>query len=179
MRYIKNPKSANAPIKTVFEHEIYEIAPGDVLAFDESQDSLANFLLDTYGFLIEVDKKEVNSKNIDKFICPYCGRELKSRIGYISHVNACKKKHKGKKVIEQHIKSPKPKAVPHTLTDEEFNKSGIDMPFLSKAEPVKEKIGGRTEKMAYDGDGVGWYGPGIQDDFVPGFAANKKRGKIF
>lgn len=189
MRYIHNPKEANAPIKTVYDGAIYEMKPGQTLAFTEDQYDLADYFLNTYGFLKELDQKKVAKKKVGKLICPICGRECKSQLGYNAHVKACERRHQKKKeeVVEEeggieNVAEAKPKKVlvaPKKIDRSAAEDEGfVDMPQLARGKAVKEVIGGRVQEVVYDKDGVGWYGPGIQRDFVPSFGPTKKHGRF-
>ncbi len=174
MRVIYNPKEANCPIKTIFEGAIYEIGVGEKVSFDEEQYPLADFLLATYGFLKE---EKLTPPDIKKgeFSCRYCGQECKSKIGLISHEKSCSKK---TKISPQEKVTPvAPKA--RFVSQQGLNRSQqenvdfVDMPQLRGSRVRRESLGGRVQDVVYDGDGVGWYGPGIEDDIGSDFRKTK------
>ena len=189
MRLITNPKHLNCPIKTIFEGAIYEIAPGETVSFDKEHYRLADFLLETYGFLVEETAEDKpapakEKKDEGPFVCQYCGKVCKSRIGLLSHERSCSKRTSAPKEKEDHkaeepkakkakeVKVIKPKAFlkkkPLNRSEKE-NVGFNDMPSLTKGIVKKEMIGGRIQEVVYDSDGVGWYGPGLQNDIVADF----------
>lgn len=197
-KLIHNPKDSEAPIKTIFDHKVWELKPGETVKVTKENEGVAVHLLNTYGFLevLDADDEEVD-KVTDKFICKYCGRECKARIGLLSHQKHCKKNpenmdeeeaEKAKKELDkkdskkQEIKtlSPKGKLVPKGQSRSQKEDEGFGNTDLAGVVTGRQKTEtgatGEKKRFAYDRDGVGWYGPGVEDDDI-GFTASGLKAK--
>ena len=89
----------------------------------------------------------------EQLTCPNCGKESKSLAGSKAHIRFCKA-----------TKSLTPPERAKEEVASFANADGI------RTGVVKEEIvGGKNQKFAYDGDGVGWYGPGLEADMQPNY----------
>lgn len=185
-KLIHNPVETGAPIETIFDYKKWVLKPGETVKVTQENEAAAIHLLNTYGFLkvIDADDEEVE-KVTDKWICQYCGKECKARIGLLSHEKACDKnpdnmsEEEAKKAKEKLENEDKTKKNIKTLTpkaklvkkgqsrsakeDEDFGNTDLAGVVTGKE---KTEVGatGDKKKFAYDRDGVGWYGPGVEDD---------------
>lgn len=173
MRAIKNPHVES--VQTIYGPDgagtIYEIQAGRTVLFPEELYEVADHFLSTFGFLEEVETKETKkAKNSKKHICQYCQRDCKTKLGLEKHEKKCEKEHPNAQEDGETIK-PKGKMVPREVGNRSQNENNgfgnSDMQGIATGQATEEKIGGRKQRIVYDRDGVGWYGPGIQDDRTP------------
>lgn len=154
MKALTNPENG-ADIDHVFRNsqgisKKYIFKRGETLAFD---DEVANFLLETYGFLQVPEVKVVGNK----FKCSECDYTSELKVAVIAHGKGHKKEGKEATFIEvggfadtkvstgENVISPL-----HARDYERSRERGDDLPSI-----------GRDGK---DVDGVAWYGKGLEDD---------------
>lgn len=178
MRAIRNPQApTGAPIAS-FTYNGKVVAPfpiGEILVFDDDKDDLANFMLETYGFLREERTDNIDQKTTGKSVC-VCGFEAKpakNDLGLRAHQRRCevyqanpeadKDKKQGVKKMEYvgEVKGEQTRGITETGEKD-------DTPDYIKVGRIKVEQGnlGGVKEFSYDRDGVGFYGPGIEDDSV-------------
>ena len=177
MRALKNPHTQK--VSTVYgpagNGDIYEIEAGETIHFPKELYPVADHFLKIAGFLKEVETAETKKyKREQEVVCQYCGRDCKSKLAHQKHEEKCKKEHE-LKIAPKVIKATG-KVVARTISrsqKENRDFGATDMKGIVSGEGQVEKVGGRKQRITYDKDGVGWYGPGAQDDIVP--TGNLKR----
>lgn len=197
-KLVHNPIESKAPIRRfIFDHKVWELDSGETVKVIEENMNAVIAMLNTYEFLQVLDADEEDLDKVDKFICQYCGRECKAKIGLISHEKACdknpdnmteKEAKKAKKDLgkkdkkKQNIKTltPKAKLVPKGAgrsqkEDERFGNTDL-AGVVTGQEKVETGSTGEKKSFSYDRDGVGWYGPGVEDDDT-GFTASGLKSK--
>lgn len=155
MRRIRNPHTESVKIRYGNPGNAigYEIRAGEVGEFNDQQNEIADYFLETFGFLVEM---EVGN---DAFACSKCGKNCKNNAGKSVHEKHCQVVARSA-VMQIPDKNSKSRS---EMESASFN----DMPEIASGQEKTEVIGGRVQKIVYDRDGVGWYGPGLEDDFVP------------
>lgn len=161
MRKIYNPHTKS--VATIFgepgQGVGYEIKAGETAEFLPEFYPVADHFLTMFEFLEE--KKVEGEKPVEgSFTCSKCGRGLKNKAGKITHEKHCKEE-KSTPVVGKPLE--KRKKTRSEMEDEGF----VDMPAISTGVEKTEVIGNRNQKIVYDRDGVGWYGPGVENDTVP------------
>lgn len=178
MKTFKNPEENNAPIKEfTYEGCKYAGIPAGMI-FSVLSEGLANFLVETFPFLVEVPVAPVAE---NEFCCTKCGRDCKSSFMKDRHEKVCKETPKGSAVIlkpsyifwnyknldrtqlteDQLIPEGVKLSAPNVV---EFNEKDITSPA-----PGVERvtmIGKTMQKVTTDREGVDWYGEGLTDDIV-------------
>lgn len=155
MIVLKNPHTQE--VSVIFEHVEYKIPPNGSRAFKDEDREAAKFMLETFGFL-EIDRDEFDSEPVSTELdCQYgCGFSAKTKAGKLAHERHCVAQH-------QPLAKKRVKPVTDKIVDEFGNIDG-----LSSGQKVREEISGRMQEVTYDREGVGWYGPGLEKDFVSG-----------
>lgn len=125
----------------------YTIESGKSASFPDEANDVADYFLETYGFLT-VETKQGEAPKVNKLSCQYCGYIAKSAFGRQAHERHC-----DKKTVENKV---------NPAIEEIKNFGNTD--GLSSGQVVVEEIGGRSQKVTYDRDGIGWYGPGLEID---------------
>jgi len=139
----------------------YTIKSGESVLFTDANEPVANFFIETYGFL-KVTSEEVLVDNNDPLKCQYCGFPAKSVFGKRSHERFCKGKTE-KVIIE--IAPDKTIRPLNRVSSEIANFQNTD--GVGIGTETEEMVGNRKQKIVYDRDGVGWYGPGLESDITP------------
>jgi hypothetical protein len=157
MKTITNP--SNVDVSVIYgppgKGKEFTIKAGETALFSKELDGAANHLLNTYDFLTVKEEKSEAEKE-DKLTCRYCGYIAKSPLGKSSHERWCDKRENLE--VKEVPKKPR-----HSEIVENFgNTDGLGVGTAKV-----EEIGGRNQNIVYDRDGVGWYGPGLEDDYVP------------
>jgi hypothetical protein len=175
MRVLKNTSNLKIDSFSFNGNQTKPFPEGAVMTFPIQLYPLADHFLDKFGFIKELNPKDVETKNTGKHICEWCGFEAKAPIGLISHKRYCKKKPKdGEKVKKKKkIAGITPmeytgKIVTRTTEGvsrgQAENQGFQDMPELSGRPTKKSKIAGKTQDVTVDKDGIEWYGDGVQED---------------
>ena len=179
MRALKNPHTQK--VSTVYgpmgNGSVYEIGAGETLHFPEELYPVADHFLEIAGFLKEVETAETKKfKRVQEVVCQYCGRDCKTKLAHKKHEKKCKEEYK--KDTSPKIIKPTGKVVARNINrsqKENQDFKSTDMQGIADGKGVEEEVGGRKQKIVYDRDGVGWYGPGVQEDRVPTGGLRKKR----
>lgn len=115
-------------------------------------DEVADALLTTYGFLIEVTPKniaEIKKMQTDKqFKCSECEFETDSKLGLSGHMRSHGQSEETKKFLED---------------IEQANPKGIYKESLQDKRSIDEQEGIPSGNNS-DQDGVEWYGEGLETD---------------
>lgn len=163
MKIITNPHTEDVEVIYGPPHhgKKYVIQAGQTVSFAEEDTPVANYFLEVFGFL-QVEEKASELVSDDPLACQYCGYIAKSAFGRQAHERYCKNK-KEKVIIE--ITPEKKTRVVSRLQGEIAQFENTD--GVSAGMAKEEVIGNRRQKIVYDGDGVGWYGPGLENDGTP------------
>ena len=154
---VEGKKTVNiADIKRfVWSHNYWNLKAGEMLKFP---DDVGSALLRTYGFLSEVDTKNIKkvkdeiAEKLHK--CDKCEFETNTAVAFHMHMKA----HDKDKIIEiDGIEEAQPKG--------HFVKTGVVRMMPDKPEQQEGiPLGGTFEQPVEDKDGVGWYGEGLGKD---------------
>jgi len=150
---IPNTASVNG---FVWSHARWNLKVNEMKKFP---DEVANAMLKHCSFLVEVDKENIEKvKDIikeKKYKCKYCDFEVDLKMAFMNHM----KKHENEQ-----------ESGPDFLGDvEEASPSQIYQPTRKQQQVLPDQkegipIGGTKYTPKVDGDGVGWYGEGLEDD---------------
>ena len=143
MKIIYNPLTG-APIEKFVHQEMGKLDPHPVGELRQYPESVAQDLLDTYGFLEELTPEQASSilkKPQGEFKCDQCDYVSDKHIGLLGH----RRKHGDVKVEAK----------------EEVKVEGIP---VAKGTPVEPRIFNRQDSQDKDLVGADWYGPGLTQD---------------
>ena len=173
MKTFKNPTEINAPIKE-FTYEGCRYAGIPVgMTFSVLSDGLANFLVETFPFLVELPRAPIAE---NEFCCTKCGRDCKSSFMKERHEKVCKETPKGSAVILKpiyifwnYVGLDRTQLTPDLLIPASENSQPVGVSEKDITEPVPgikrtAMIGKTMQKVITDREGVDWYGPGLEDD---------------
>lgn len=159
MKTIKNP--INQAVQITYgpdgHGKVYKIEAGAMMAFPKELYPVADYFKSIYDFL-EVTEQAEPKKNTNPLACQYCGFVAKSKLGLLSHERACGQKPK------EEVKVTTP-TIESRVANEVKNFGNID--GLGVGVVKQELIGNRVQTVTQDREGVSWYGPGLQADFIP------------
>lgn len=180
MKTFTNPKESGSAIGE-FTYEGCRYSGIELgMTFSVISEGLANFLVETFPFLEEAVEPAPVAEN--KFCCSRCGRDCKSSYMKERHEKACKEAPKNMATIlkpihifwnyrnldrtqltEDQLLPNTPNEIPKII-EETMTEAEIAQPMPGK--PGKSMIGKHEENVITDGDGIEWYGGGLEDDTV-------------
>ena len=178
MKTFQSPQEASPIGEFTYEGCRYSgIAPG--LVFSVLSIGLANYLQETFPFLIEKEEAPIAE---NEYCCSKCGKDCGSKYMKERHEKVCKAEPKGMAVIlkpsyifwnyknldrtqltpdqliPESVNSPQPEQV-KTMTEQEASEP-------APGKPGMDMIGRTMQRVTTDRDGISWYGEGTTDDTV-------------
>lgn len=136
----------------VWSHARWDLKVNELKKFP---DEVGNALLKHCGFLVKVDNKNLSEiKKLmaeKKFKCPHCEYESEYKVAFLQHV-------KSHKTEESNVDLEG--------VDEAQPKGTYQTPKPNRRLSPEESSGIPSGTGAKDGDGVEWYGEGVERDKI-------------
>lgn len=176
MKTFTNPKEMNCDIREfVYEGCRYAGIPVG-MTFSVLSGGLAEFLKNTFTWLVEADKPAPVVAN--EFCCSKCGRDCKSSFMKARHEKVCKEIPQGMASILKPVyifwnyknldrtQLTEDQLIPESMPQPkpEFTEKDVSEPAPGREGTAM--IGKHLEKVTTDREGVDWYGPGTETDVV-------------
>lgn len=178
MKTFQNPPNSPAIGEFVYEGCRYSGIPAG-LTFSILSDGLADYLTETYTWLVEA--KEVAPIADNEYCCSKCNKDCGSKYMKDRHEKVCKVASQGLATILKPIFIFwNYKGLDRTqLTPDQLLPNNLGIPVPEEQRMTEEEvsqpapgtpgmamIGKNLEKVTTDRDGIEWYGEGISEDFV-------------
>lgn len=145
--------------KLIEKPAVYSVAPSEIKKF---RSDIADYLLGKYGFLEEVDPKNLDEKLKEikdkRFKCKYCDFETDTKVALAGHSRSHSLSDEAKSLLEE-IPEAQPDA--YVIGAGKSQSGRTELISAEQAEGIPETSGNKTAK---DGDNVEWYGDGLQQN---------------